>query len=316
MRKKQINKIVLIVCILFICVGCRKQESELKVGFVSGNIMEKKDGYNVTEGRIEEEILIAKESIEDTTSPDMDEGSAGNSTEGEEQDEILEKRIVNEDTSQVGGHETENTYYAIYPSTIVENDPADKPNQFFICEKEISITFPQIYYSNEYEEYDRKIETAVNHELFLASTGADDFLFERDMRQLQGCVTDYEITKVDDEVVSIKYIEECWDIYHDNTFYQGITLDVKTGEKIDLSAYIDLEDNLVEQVENGEIELISLGHEWEDVKDSIYWFYESYQNGEEDTYSCYYLEEDAINLCVELMQGNAAYVILRIPLKE
>lgn len=236
----------------------------------------------------------------------------------EEQRESLEKekekRLVHEDTSQIGGHETENTYYAIYPTTIIETDPADKPDRFFIWEKEISITFPQIYYSNEYEGYDRMLEISVNHELFLQSLGNDDsFLFRRDMRELRKFVTDYEITKADDELISIKYEETSWDIFHANSIYMGITIDVVTGEKVALPELITLEDDLAEQVENGEIELISLWHEWEDVKSSVEAFNDFYKQGAADYYSCYYLEEDAVDLLIPLMQGNAAYVILRIP---
>ena len=226
------------------------------------------------------------------------------------------KRVVGEDTSEVGGHETENTNYALYPSTIVETDPKDKPSQFAIWEKTIEITFPQIYYSNEYGDYHgSEIETAINHDLFLQSIGNDDsFLFGRDARLLRGCTVDYEITKADDALISVKYMEECWNVFRGHSFCWGITIDTRTGEKVALPEFITLEDNLVEQVENGEIQYISSWFEWEDVIDSVELFCESYKKGFKDTYSCYYLEEDAINLVIYLMQGNSAYIILRIPL--
>ena len=227
------------------------------------------------------------------------------------------KRVVGEDTSEVGGHETENTNYALYPSTIVETDPKDKPSQFAIWEKTIEITFPQIYYSNEYGDYHgSEIETAINHDLFLQSIGNDDsFLFGRDARLLRGCTVDYEITKADDALISVKYKEECWNVFRDHSFCWGITIDTRTGEKVALSEFITLEDNLVERVENGEIQYISSWFEWEDVIDSVEEFYEYYQKGLEDAYSCYYLEEDAINLVIYHMRGNSAYIILRIPLE-
>lgn len=227
------------------------------------------------------------------------------------------KRVVGEDTSEVGGHETENTNYALYPSTIVETDPKDKPSQFAIWEKTIEITFPQIYYSNEYGDYHgSEIETAINHDLFLQSIGYDDsFLFGRDARLLRGCTVDYEITKADDALISVKYMEECWNVFRGHSFCWGITIDTRTGEKAALSEFITLEDNLVEQVENGEIQYISSWFEWEYVIDSVEEFYEYYQKGLEDAYSCYYLEEDAINLVIDLMRGNSAYIILRIPLE-
>lgn len=202
-------------------------------------------------------------------------------------------------------------------TTIVETDPKDKPSQFAIWEKTIEITFPQIYYSNEYGDYHgSEIETAINHDLFLQSIGNDDsFLFGRAARLLRGCTVNYEITKADDALISVKYMEECWNVFHDNSFCWGITIDTRTGEKVALSEFITLEDNLVEQVESGEIQYISSWFEWEDVIDSVEYFCEFYKKGVEDTYSCYYLEEDAINLVVDLMQGNSAYIILRIPLE-
>lgn len=238
-----------------------------------------------------------------------------------EQEEILEepliKRVVGEDTSEIGGHETENTNYALYPSTIVESNPKDKPSRFAIWEKTMDITFPQIYYSNEYGDYHgSEIETAINHELFMCSMGnSDSFLVGRDGRLLREYTSDYEITKADDELISIKYYRKCLNVYRDNDLCEGITLDIITGEKVALSEFTTLENNLVEQVENGKIQYISSWFEWEDVIDSVERFSELYQKGIEDVYSCYYLEKDAINLIIDLMDGNSSYFILRIPLE-
>ena len=43
-------------------------------------------------------------------------------------------------------------------------------------------------------------------------------------------------------------------MWHEHDFCRGITIDIQTGEKVALSELITLEDNLVKQVENGEIE--------------------------------------------------------------
>lgn len=315
----------LCLCVLFGCAASNQEEFNTKVSDVDTAILTTKTNL-VSEKEISDNAKIVSEvrigqdnNIE--AENNIEKSEQESVEEQVEQEEISEelpvKRVVGEDTSEVGGHETENTNYALYPSTIVETDPKDKPSQFAIWEKTIEITFPQIYYSNEYGDYHgSEIETAINHDLFLQSIGNDDsFLFGRDARLLRGCTVDYEITKADDALISVKYMEECWNVFRDHSFCWGITLDTITGEKVALSEFITLEDNLVEQVENGEIQYISSWFEWEDVIDSVEYFCEFYKKGFEDTYSCYYLEEDVINLVIDLMQGNSAYIILRIPLK-
>lgn len=229
----------------------------------------------------------------------------------EEQEEPLVQRVVGKNTSEVGGHETENTNYALYPSTIVERDPKGKPSHFIPWETTSELIFPQIYYSREYGDYQNsKIETAINQELFNA-IGYADYLSDRDTRLLREIMMDYEITKADDELISIKYYGTVLDVWHENDICYGITIDIQTGEKVALSEIMTLEDNLVEQVENGEIEMSSpygsVGY--------IEEFCEDYQKGLRDDYTCYYLEEDAVNLVIDTMGGNNHYFILRIPLE-
>ena len=320
MNKKKIIGILLVCILILVCAACQKDDmnEEISTSKVDAVMHEEVpiDVKNNSEARtVQDNSIEAEKYIEKSEQENMEE-----QVKHEEQEETLEepliKRVVGEDTSEVGGHETENTNYALYPSTIVETDPKDKPSQFAIWEKTIEITFPQIYYSNEYGDYHgSEIETAINHDLFLQSIGNDDsFLFGRDARLLRGCTVDYEITKADDALISVKYMEECWNVFRGHSFCWGITIDTRTGEKVALPEFITLEDNLVEQVENGEIQYISSWFEWEDVIDSVELFCESYKKGFKDTYSCYYLEEDAINLVIYLMQGNSAYIILRIPL--
>ncbi len=231
-----------------------------------------------------------------------------------EEEEPLVQRVVRENTSEVGGHETENTNYALYPSTIVETDPKNKPSQFIPWETTIELTFPQIYYSNEYGDYQNSnIETAINQELFLAM-GNTDYLINRDTRMIREDMADYEITKADDELISIKYYGTFLSVWHEHAFCQGITIDIQTGEKVALSELITLEDNLAERVENGEIEMSS-PYDWEYSAECIKEFYEEYKEGLQDEYTCYYLEEDAVNLVISILRGNANYFILRIPLE-
>ncbi|MDE6747579.1 MAG: YARHG domain-containing protein [Lachnospiraceae bacterium] len=232
----------------------------------------------------------------------------------EEQEEPLVQRVVGKNTSEVGGHETENTNYALYPSTIVESDPKGKPSHFIPWETTSELIFPQIYYSREYGDYQNsKIETAINQELFNA-IGYADYLSDRDTRLLREIMMDYEITKADDELISIKYYGTVLDVWHENDICYGITIDIQTGEKVALSEIMTLEDNLVERVENGEIKMSS-PYDWEVSVGYIEEFYEDYQKGLRDDYTCYYLEEDAVNLVIDTMRGNNNYFILRIPLE-
>ena len=322
MNKKKIIGILLVCIFILVCVGCQKQDvvnegiSTSKVEAVMQEEASADVKNNSEEKTVQDNNVEAEKNIEKSEQENMEE-----QVKPEEQEETLEepliKRVVGEDTSEVGGHETENTNYALYPSTIVETNPKDKPSRFGIWEKTMDITFPQIYYSNEYGDYHGSdIETAINHDLFMYSMGnSDSFLVGRDGRLLREYTTDYEITKADEELISIKYYGECLSVFRDNDLCRGITIDTRTGEKVALPEFITLEDNLVEQVENGEIQYISSWFEWEDVIDSVEYFCEFYEKGLEDTYSCYYLEEDAINLVIYLIQGNSAYIILRIPLE-
>lgn len=242
-QKKTI--MILSVCVsLLVCTACQKQIEEaapMEVETVSEvetvqeeSIEEETEKVTEQEEEIEEEVELEEE-IEEEESPIQ--------------------RVERENTSEVGRHETENTNYALYPSTIVESDPKNKPSQFIPWETTIELTFPQIYYSNEYGDYQNSnIETAINQELFNA-IGYADCLSDRDTRLLREIMMDYEISKADDELISIKYYGTVLDVWHEHDFCQGITIDIQTGEKVALSELITLEDNLVERVENGEIEI-------------------------------------------------------------
>ena len=287
-QKKTI--MILSVCVsLLVCTGCQKQIDE---------------AAPIEVETVSEVETVQEDSIEEETEPE----------EEIEEEEPPIQRVERENTSEVGGHETENTNYALYPSTIVESDPKGKPSHFIPWETTIELTFPQIYYSNEYGDYQNSnIETAINQELFNA-IGYTDCLSDRDTRLLREIMMDYEITKADDELISIKYYGTVLDVWHEHDICYGITIDIQTGEKAALSEIMTLEDNLVERVEKGEIEMSS-PYDWEVSVRYIEELYEDYQKGLWDDYTCYYLEEDAVNLVINTMGGNNHYFILRIPLE-
>ena len=290
-KKKAI--MILSVCIsLLVCTACQKQVEDAAHIDIE------------TDSEVETVQEDSENSIEET---EPEEEIEEEQAEPEEE-EIEEEEIEQEET---GGHERENTNYALYPSTIVESDPKGKPSHFIPWETTIELTFPQIYYSNEYGDYQNsKIETAINQELFNA-IGYADYLFDRDTRLLREIMMDYEITKADDELISIKYYGTVLDVWHGHDICYGITIDIQTGEKVALSEIMTLEDNLVEQVENGEIEMSSPYGSVGLIEE----FCEDYQKGLRDDYTCYYLEEDAVNLVINIMGGNNHYFILRIPLE-
>lgn len=313
-KKKAI--MILSVCIsILVCISCQKQvEDAAPIDIETDSEVE-----TVQVDSIEEEAEAEEEIQEAETEREIEQEESEQEDEiEEEQEETVEEppvqRVVGKNTSEVGGHETENKNYALYPSTIVESDPKGKPSHFIPWETTSELTFPQIYYSNEYGDYQNsKIETAINQELFNA-IGYADYLSDRDTRLLREIVMDYEITKADDELISIKYYGTVLDVWHENDICYGITIDIQTGEKVALSEIMTLEDNLVERVENGEIEMSS-PYDWEVSVGYIEEFYEDYQKGLRDDYTCYYLEEDAVNLVIDTMRGNNHYFILRIPLE-
>lgn len=228
------------------------------------------------------------------------------------EDSALLTRTITADTSEVGSQSTENVNYALYPSNIKETN-VENVNKYVWNERNVNIYFPQIYYSNEYSEYNFKIETSINQELFLESIGKEDsFLLNRDNRGLVEYNVDYVITKADEEIFSVKYWGDICAIDHQHRICSGITIDVQTGEKVKLSDYIRLNENLVQQVQKGEILYEDeAGYEIDFVISCVESFINNYRT--EEAYSCYYLEENTINLIIPMYQGNANYIILKIP---
>lgn len=227
MNKRKIIGILLVCILILFCTACQKDDMNEEIATSKVEAGMYKEVSIDSENNSEEKTVQDNNIQENKNIEKPEQENRQEQVKQEELEETLEespiKRVLGEDTSEVGSHETENTNYALYPSTIVETNPKDKPSRFGIWEKTMNITFPQIYYSNEYENYHgSEIETTINHDLFMYSMGnSDSFLVGRDGRLLREYTTDYEITKADDELISIKYYGECLSVFRDNDLCRG-----------------------------------------------------------------------------------------------
>ena len=123
------------------------------------------------------------------------------------------------DTSEVGGRSTENEINALYASGVHE-DNSTSTNEFVWSERQINASFPQIYFSNEFAEYDKKIETKINQALFDEGICHDScFLINRDIRGLVEYDMDYVITKANEEIFSIKYQGHLYSVDHGQNLF-------------------------------------------------------------------------------------------------
>lgn len=216
---------------------------------------------------------------------------------------------------ETDGKNVELQDFAIYPSTISERNESNL-NQYIWSERNINITFPQIYFSNNYMQYDSEVEKNINKALFEQSLMNDvSFLVGRDMRGLVEYNMDYVITKANEYVFSIQYQGQLYSVNHGNNICSGITIDIRTGERIDLSEVITLDNTLIEKIRNGQIEYIdSAGYEEEFIIELVEEFLTNYQEGLLDTYSCYFLEDGMVNLIIQMSHGNSNYIIVKIPI--
>lgn len=226
----------------------------------------------------------------------------------------VEKNKIMINSVETDGKKVELQDYAIYPSTISERNEGET-NQYLWNEINIDITCPQIYFSNAYVQYDSEIETTINKALFEQSLMDDDsFLVGRDMRGLVEYHMDYVISKANDYLFSIQYEGQLYSVNHGHNLCSGITIDIQTGERIDLSEIIVLDDTLVEKIKNGQIEYIdSAGYEEEYIIELLEEFLTNYQEGLLDTYSCYFLEDDLVNLIIPMSRGNSNYIVVKVP---
>lgn len=295
------RKCILLICILAIYLAACGNNVEIT----------EQDSYNSIKYGVEIET-------EESTTTDYvhTEEIIETSTEIQPEKKLLDRQIILQESSEVGSHTTENADYAIYPANIVETNDYDV-NQYAWWETDINITFPQIYYSNEYEGYDRELETTINEQLFWQSLGYDDsFLVKRDTRDLREYRMDYVITKANENIVSVQYTGQISDIGHGHNRCYGITIDLRTGEKIDLLDIMALDRTLVERLKNKEIEYIDhAGYEEDVVIELVENFITDYNSGYINTYDNYFLEDNIVNLIVPVSGGNSNYIILRVPLE-
>lgn len=303
MKRLIARGIVIFIAILILCTGCGKTENEevdyAEIELSSISLLEE-----------ETELSEEHEKIEEVMGSQSSESDAAEEAEKEEPGTLFPIG-----PSETGSQKTDNAYYVIYPSVIEEDYPRNASEEYAVWKKTINITFPQIYYWNEHDNFGSEIESGINQELFLLSINNDDsFLFGRNIGGLQQCTTDYVITKADSDIFSIVFTEQLITTGHTQDGCRGIAINVATGEALDLSEYVTLGTDLVSQVESGTIEFISEEYEWSNVSADVVQFEKDYQAGSVDTAHCYYLEENALNLIVPLNRETGGYIVLRLPI--
>ena len=201
--------------------------------------------------------------------------------------------------------------YAIYPHQLVETpyhiaqENPGSGNQYVHHENVINIWFPQLYYSNEYTEVDWGQESEINQMLFEAQ---NMLVTTRDVRVNREYVCDYEITKAEDEEFSIKYYGYYSGGMREGTFCGGCTINIKTGERMELTDYITLDETIVDGIRSGKIEYrSSIDLDVEKVIMKTESFLQDCKSGSVDLQNCFYLSDDEVNLIIDTGDN---YVIL------
>ena len=209
-------------------------------------------------------------------------------------------------------HEAQTKNYALYASSIVESKAADASKHVY-HDMDIALRFPQISYSNDYAEYDEDIESHINRVLFAQSIGNEEnFLVNRDNRELVEFETNYTITMANDDMFSVKYYGHIYSISHAISFCYGTTVNAVTGEIAEVSDYIAIDDSLVALINNGSVEYFSAPeYDKATVERAVSEFIEN-QSIVPHQNNCFYISDDRINLIIPVNQGNRNYVILSI----
>ena len=259
---------------------------------------------------------------------------------------VYDSNIALPDSVSLLGHEAETENYAIYPSTMTETFPQDLMSEevrdnFLVWDKSYQACFPQIYYRNGHENVGSETERKINEELYKTGGYNEHTQSERKLRNMREDKADYTITKADENVVSMCISKFGVDVFSVGGWLQGITIDVNTGEPLDLSDFYSFEKSPVEMIEKGKIEFAdfyyeycpdqdsepeeiqSLTYEWNDMKSSVEDFYEDYMAGKADTYHCYFIDDGAVNILipsrhrvpVNKWESREVYLVLHIPLE-
>ena len=187
-----------------------------------------------------------------------------------------------------------------------------------ITDERITIEFPKFSYHEESVWNNERIQDLINQELELASVGEHiTWLLSQDIRELYEYTVEYDITKATDDIISVCYDKELYDRSRGAHYAEGITFNPQTGEKISVEAYVAIDQHLLEGVKSGKICFESWsGYDDEFMLGYLETFIESYSSGNKNQYSCFYLQENVINLIIPVTYGNANYFLLKIEMFE
>ena len=142
-----------------------------------------------------------------------------------------------------------NALYAIYPTEMTETNPSET-NDYISYNKEVSLHFPQIYYSDSSDTIKAK-QAQINTHLFELATGYNTQLItSRETYDLKSYTSQYEISFTDEDLLSIKFENQLLSISHANQYCYGITLNTTTGEYLAISDYIAITSDLIEQIKS------------------------------------------------------------------
>ena len=185
-----------------------------------------------------------------------------------------------------------------------------------ITDERVMIQLPKFAYNDASAWNNESIQDAINKELELASVGEHiAWLLPQDIRELYEYTVEYDITKATDDVVSVCYVKELYDRSLGAHYAEGITFDPQTGKKISVEEYVTIDEHLLEEVKNDRIRFESLpGYDDEFMMGYLEEFIESYTSGNKDRYSCFYLQDNEINLIIPVTYRNANYFLIKIEL--
>lgn len=289
--KKYLNLATVFSIALFTMIGCSNTDKEVIFESEEPALMELGEEPNTEQ---EEPPMIVEEQFT----------MAGEHIEGNDSDVDMGKE-----------HAKETTCYAIYPS-ILQEQTTDETNQYVYYKKEFSLYFPQIYYSNEYTEYDESTEQTINQMLFdLSLRNNVSIMTDRDHRDLQEYSVDYRITDINENRFSVQYHGFCETIWKAQEFCYGITIDILTGEALEVTDFITLDEQLLERIKDGEIKYTSgPGYDENIVLIETQWFLDSYNEGLLNLQNCFFLEGQTLYLILTMHQGNSNFILLEVNL--
>ena len=227
--------------------------------------------------------------------------------------EMNDNNLIADDEDNL--HSIEMDTYAIYPSTIIESVDAET-GEYVQWKNDVHIIFPQIYYSNEYSDYNFEFldfEAKINQALFYLGLRNDDsFLLGRNNRDLWEYRMNYTITMANEELFSIKYYGHMYTIWRAMRFCYGVTINVWTGDVAEISEYVIVNEELLRGIENREIVVHSSGYDMDYVIELTSNFIMSY-DAMPNKSNYYFLTDNFVNLIVPVPYGNGNYIILEIP---